>query len=433
MLSQEIKDALAEHYRGKDLYEPDKDHKQDPEGYCKGGVAMAHGGMVAETDFESMKDLLKKPPTHEGMVKNVEYLADGGAVMEQGPEEALIQGPLSQGYEGGSMVDPGDMTLQHRAAQQFKSADLAHQPSMRQGPITSIAQDKTAPPPLFLTADEMGTKPLPVAQDYAHLTADQFHPQTFQPEAPQVAMRDAIASDSGPKMTAPLAKPTINPADLGYYAKAMQQDQPSVSAPAAPAQASSKLAPDEMSQLIAALSQKPSAGQNAMAGLAGLADAISTGVARSENPGFQKNILAQRNQRNQDLINALKAKYELGYKGQELAEAQRSHKAEESQREKALSEETRQHNLEAGQRGATLQFEQGKESREAAQRQRDIDLKTVEENKYAIPFTDRAKLRDEAEARLNATQNASGPYGAQVTRGGKVYVWSPVSGKYHLK
>lgn len=78
------------------------------------------------------------------------------------------------------------------------------------------------------------------------------------------------------------------------------------------------LQPDQWDELVTALKSKPSIGQSAMSGLAGLADAISTGVARSGNPGFQQHIAEQQQNRKQNLIQALREKYEAGYKGKEL-------------------------------------------------------------------------------------------------------------------
>ncbi len=152
---------------------------------------------------------------------------------------------------------------------------------------------------------------------------------------PQDGLKDAVAAGTPP---ATLSSP---------------QD-----APAASGQVPGGLSKNEFDQLVKYL--QPSAGQRvgqgAMSALAGLADAIETGVARTNGSSFQKNIEESRQHQKENLLNALKGKYETGYKGQELKLGQ-----------ERLHEEARQHDLEAGQRKDTLKFEQGKESREAGQ------------------------------------------------------------------
>jgi hypothetical protein len=76
--------------------------------------------------------------------------------------------------------------------------------------------------------------------------------------------------------------------------------------------------PDQWDELVTALKSKPSIGQYAMSALAGLGDAISTGVGRSANPGFQQKMMEQQQNQKQNLINALREKYDAGYKGKEL-------------------------------------------------------------------------------------------------------------------
>jgi hypothetical protein len=84
----------------------------------------------------------------------------------------------------------------------------------------------------------------------------------------------------------------------------------------------SSLQPDQYDQLVKVLSSRPSLGQSAMSGLAGLADAISTGVARTGSPGFQRNIMEQRRGQKEQLIAALNAKYGHERAAQELDQAQ---------------------------------------------------------------------------------------------------------------
>ena len=62
-----------------------------------------------------------------------------------------------------------------------------------------------------------------------------------------------------------------------------------------------------------------------MQGLGGLADSIMQGVARAGPSSFQKNIMETQQQQKQNLINALRDKYETGFRGKQLSsEEQRS-------------------------------------------------------------------------------------------------------------
>ncbi len=154
---------------------------------------------------------------------------------------------------------------------------------------------------------------------------------------------------------------------------------PPQSEPGANAATPSNMSREEFSQLLQYL--QPGAGtrigQGAMSGLAGLADAIESGVARGPGTGFQKNIEESRQKQKENLLNALKAKYETGYKGQELALGQNR-----------LHEEQRQHDLEAAQRKDSLRFEQGREAREAGQHGEQLGFEKnkleSEENKTAL-------------------------------------------------
>jgi hypothetical protein len=133
---------------------------------------------------------------------------------------------------------------------------------------------------------------------------------------------------------------------------------PQEAAPAA-ADPSGKLAPDQFDELIKAL--QPAVGQRlgqgAFSGLAGLADAIETGVARAGNPGFQKNIEERSQDQKTNLANALRAKYEAGYKGQELAQSGERLKqdAERIKNEAAHNKATE------AQSAAMLKFDQDRE------------------------------------------------------------------------
>ena len=112
---------------------------------------------------------------------------------------------------------------------------------------------------------------------------------------------------------------------------------------------------DEFSALIAGLqpSMGRRVGQGAMSGIAGLADAIESGVARAPGPGFQRAIAEKQGNQRRDLIDALTKKYEVGHRtaeleqgqqrigieGQRAAEEARSHGATEKQAADALAAE----------------------------------------------------------------------------------------------
>jgi hypothetical protein len=80
---------------------------------------------------------------------------------------------------------------------------------------------------------------------------------------------------------------------------------------------------DEYNQLMQFL--QPSRGQRigraAMSGLAGLADSIMTGVAKAPSSSFQKNLADKEFAQNKELTDALRQKYEAGFKGEELSQA----------------------------------------------------------------------------------------------------------------
>jgi hypothetical protein len=204
----------------------------------------------------------------------------------------------------------------------------------------------------------------------------------------------------------------------------------------------------DYAQLLQGLRRGPSGMESAASGLAGLGDAIVQGVGRAGNPGFQRNLQESRQNMHQNLINALREKYESGYKGKELALGQQRANDENMRAAAALKETkearrltARQQDLAEKQHEAQLKYEQGKEAREAGhaataeqQKQAEIDTKTYNDNKWALPGTNGAKLRDEAAARLQGQSSktqASGPYGPTTVRNGKTYQWSPVSKQYH--
>lgn len=205
-LSKEVKDALSDHYKNSDLYDPSKAKKQEvmsfkPKGLCMGGSAeYAEGGEVAD-DFS--------------------------------------------------------------------------------GPVLSADTD---------TVKGAGVPPAP------GMELPPEAPPVSAPPIPQAAARLPIAPPPKPQaITSPVPPmgPPSGAAGTQDYAQLLKVLQPG-------------------------LAQR--LGQGAMSGLGGLADAIETGVARAGNPGFQKNIAETQQAQKQNLIEALRGKYEAGFKGQELGQ-----------------------------------------------------------------------------------------------------------------
>ena len=229
MLSEKEKDALAEHFRGKDIYKPSEDSRQEPADFAPKGMGNGEAGF-----------------------------AKGGPVKLNG---------------GGGPDDAGpDMDVEQNTPE-----IMADDPEQR--------------------ANDAEGEAAAAAEKAANPDAD---------------LKDGLVNQAAPSPV-----------------KSLQ--------------------PDQWGELVNALKARPSIGQSAMSGLAGLADAISTGVARSANPGFQRNIMEQQQNQKQNLIQALTAKYgheraqqELGLRGKEVAqggqridEDERAHKANEAETEKA--------------------------------------------------------------------------------------------------
>lgn len=235
-LSKEVKDALSDHYRNNDLYDPSKAPEQEvmtfkPKGLCMGGSA--------------------------------------GSAM---------------GYdEGGDVLAGMNLGAPDGSGDDFSGPSISGDTDTARGglpsPIEAALVNKISMPP------------------------DATPPVVAAPAPAQMPVRAAQA--------APQALP-------------LPGGMPPAPA-AAPAPAGSppvgNMAPNEYAQLVAALSARPSLGQGAMSGLAGLADAIETGVARAGNPGFQKGIDERNQAQRANLIEALRGKYEAGFKGKELGQA----------------------------------------------------------------------------------------------------------------
>ena len=240
-LSREEKDKLADHYRGKDLYDPANAPEQEPPNFKP--QPLCHGGEA--------------------------HMDEGG--------------------------DPGD----------FNGPSLSGDTDTVKGSPISALKEETAPQMPVIAPKT--ASPLPQAA-------------TLAPKAAPVAQTAQIAPQAAPGATK-----------------------------------TAGLQPDQWDSLVKALSAKPTLGQSAMSGLAGLADAIETGVARAPGPGFQKQIMEQQQNQKQNLINALREKYEAGYKGKTLAQGQeriseeeRAHRAEETQRAADLAVAKEAHRAEAG-------------------------------------------------------------------------------------
>ena len=271
MLSKEEKEALSEYYQDKELYDPAKAPEQQTSDFAE--RCMCGGGHVV------------------GMCDGGMSYAHGGKVAPMkvaGPQK----GPIM-------LSDGGD-------------------PASTPGP-DGLMQDS-------------GNDPFGVSDSPQYITSDQQRTMAAQNLAKNQAMKDAVAA---PKVAAPKVATQTPPMPSmdTQMDTTMQDDQ--VSMPKVSVPSGNKLSPDQYDQLIKALSAKPSFGQSAMSALAGLADAIGTGVARSANPGFQKNIQDVNKERNEQLINALRAKYESGLGNARLQEDIRSHLANEKETEKA--------------------------------------------------------------------------------------------------
>jgi hypothetical protein len=180
-----------------------------------------------------------------------------------------------------------------------------------------------------------------------------------------------------------------------------------------------KLPPDQYAELVAALSKRPSGGQIAASGLGALADGIMQGVARAGNPGFQKGIDERAQNQKQNLINALRDKYEVGFKGQELGINQQRANDENTRATAALASEDARAKAERvtqerGQDVAAKTAGAERDIQAANQRRQDTQAKITEaqkafqDNKYALPFTDGRAIRNKAEAYISGQGDAGG-------------------------
>ncbi len=275
-LSREEKEALADHYKNQDIYDPSKVPEQEVPTFRP--QAMNCGGMAEKQDYSQ---------------------ADGYA-FGGGPGIDLSQPGFS----------PSDFSINTGDSDTAKSTPI--------------------PPP------ETSTAPF-----WSNFVGN---PEAWgvQPSKPAVV----------PPQKATMAIPAVQPTLRGPAGGSGLPKAPVLQSEAALAHknepttiqaAPDKLGPDEYTALIQGL--KPSLGQRlgqgAFSGLAGLADAIETGVARAPNPGFQKNIEETRQNQKTNLANALRAKYEAGFKGTELAQGA-GRLAEEGRHNLESEKETRE-------------------------------------------------------------------------------------------
>ncbi len=244
-LSKEEKDALNDHFKGKDIYDPSKEHGQEPPTFSQGGMC------------------------EEGY-------ADGGEVPE---------------------IDLGNPLP-------FETTDYAG-PQVSAGSDTFKMEGVTPPPPIM-------------APRVPSLTV----------KGPLISPEKVPAAVSA-SQSAPVVPPVVP-----------------VASSAAP-HGTGGLSSAEFDQLIQGL--KPSRGQRlgqgAMSALAGLADAIETGVARTNGSNFQKNIAEDRQKQKENLLNALKAKYETGYKGKQELAGQAESRSMQAARDQTAAQNTQADNV----------------------------------------------------------------------------------------
>ncbi len=305
-LSREEKDALSDHYRNRDLYDPSKEQDQEVSTFQP--KAMNCGGEMG--------------------------YADGGGVVGDAP--ALNFGDLS--------ASPSD----------YANA------SGEDAPVDP--RDKPVPNP--------GVDALPMKIP---------SPQT--PINRSTLPQEPVPSDHGPSVDAPVG--SFNP----HAGKAGWSNDPNAGAAGSPS--GSGLPPDQYAQLVAALSRGPNTGQVVSGGLASLADGIMQGVARAGSPGFQKNIEETQQHQKENLANALREKYETGFKGKELAQGQ-ERIGQEGER---IKNEAAHNKATEAQSAAMLKFDQDREKINS----------DLEAGKISL---------DEAKARMEAAQKGAGLFNA---------------------
>lgn len=275
-LSAQEKEALEAHYKNKDLYDPSKEPEQQvsdftPKCECGGGhvPGMCHGGEMG--------------------------YSDGGEV-------------AGYAFGGGPPLAGMDQRFD------FGQSDFS-------GPVISADTDTERAP----------VSPIPKPSNVPFFA--NFLGNTVKTDYGEPAERAAIS------MPPPAVRDSLNSYQKGkpMASNVPQHDLPDTSAPAGYVDLKGALgwkgesqtpaippASDEYTKLMQGL--EPSLGQRlgqgALSGLAGLADAITSGVGRAGNPGFQRNIQESRQAERQNLMAALTAKYGQANKEREFGQAQ---------------------------------------------------------------------------------------------------------------
>jgi hypothetical protein len=446
-MTKEQKDALSEFFRGKDAYDPSTAPEQEvstftPKALRDGGsLAMSKGGMVADTDFDSISGLMKKSPTHKGMADGVIHLYEGG-VPQADASTFSEESPLQQLVAAANNHAPDSASDIRGALAPKMFGGVPPSPATLPPKETQGAQMAAPPDPFSVSSstdtDRSGGLNVP--------------PQSA---APQIASAPAAPMPKTPALDAwglSGIDPTAGPA---------------ASTPAAQAGAS-KLSPDqrdELSQYLAALSKGPSAGQRAARALGALGDGIMQGVARAGNPGFAKNISENENSQRQQMLEALRAKFDKQFRSQELDINQQRANDENTRAAAAIAAENarsagerktqeRGQDLEAAANRGRIAYETQNAALERAQAAQNAqqsaakDITDASQKAGTIrtflanlgfgnaPTSDQAqaaisKLAGANSAVRSASRGAQGPYGQTTTRNGKNYEWSPISGKYH--
>jgi hypothetical protein len=266
-------------------------------------------------------------------------------------DDELCEGGDVKGYDEGGSVTGDDFTVD--------------------GGASDTAKDNGNPLTLATDGDQGA-----VAALVNKMGPPQIPPQ-LPPAAPPIpSTMPATPSQAGPEPMDPEEEQAANAALLAANDGSSPQQKNHAG-----------LAPDQYDQLVAALSKGPSGGQIAASGLGALADGIMQGVARAGNPGFQKGIDERAQQQKQNLINALREKYEAGFKGQELGINQQRANDENTRAKAALkSEEARA----AAERAVQLSGQQAETARAKAalgvQQGKDVS----EENKNVLDQENKA-------------------------------------------
>ncbi len=313
---------------------------------------------------------------------------------------ALCDGGMAPGYAEGGEIDLGEPLP-------FGASDYA-------GPVLSATTDTAK----GLPNDFSGLKDALVSRI--------MPPEQIAAPKADLGVQPASSAPAGAPLTPP-------PASL-----------PPRNAPVASPAVPRGFSAEEFDQLLKTLQPTTGqrVGQGAMSALAGLADAIETGVARAGNPGFQKNIEEKQQNQRQNLLEALRAKYETGFKGRELglsekrAGEEERHNLEgekETREARKLTQQAqdlalKQHGAQMGLEQNKLAAEENKTALEQAEKTGGIWNKLKGTVGLGVPGPDPAIL---ARAQGKTVAPASGPYGPTVVRNGKTYEWSPVSHQYH--